>query len=170
MVCHKNHVGRHTSETESCSNYNHEIRFSFLFSFLASETCAAMMNIAPPDYERYAVLASQFQKYGIETVVVKPPKRVAEPAGAVSANVARQRGTAAWNMTDGKVIPQASQAPQAKAVSGSYPGYRMNATGPDNLVLLKEASNGTGDAAGSLPIRSAREVSALYERTNTMLR
>jgi len=130
-------------------------------------TCAAMQNIAPLDYERYAVLTNLFPKYGVESVAVKPSKRVTEPAAAVNTDVAGLRGMAARNMADGNVAPQTKTA---AALTGGYLGYRLNDTGPVSLIWLGKASNGISDMAGNGPAGAARKVAALYERTDTMLR
>jgi hypothetical protein len=126
-----------------------------------------MQNIAPPDYERYAVLTNLFQKYGIESVAGKPPERVTEPAGAVNTDVAQRRGTAARNMTDGNVAPRTKIA---KALTGGYLEYRLNGPDQAGLIWLGEASNGIRDTAGNGSVRSAKEVAAIYERTDTILK
>ncbi len=126
-----------------------------------------MQNIAPLGYEQYAVLTNLFQKYGIESVAVEPQQRMAEPAGAVNTDVARRRGTAARGMTDGNAV---APAKTASAASGRYPEYRLSGQSPANLALLGKTLNGIGDMADMRPVRPAREVTALYERADTILK
>ena len=124
-----------------------------------------MQNIAPPGYERYAVLTNLFQKYGFESVAVKPPKRVTEPVDAANTDVAGRHGTAARDMTNGNVI---GRAKIANAVTGGYLEGRWNGPDQASLIWLGEASNGIRDMAGNGSGRSAKEIAAIYERTNAI--
>lgn len=160
-VCYKKHMGRHTSEIGICSNYAHANQV--FVPLLIFETGAAMMNIAPLGYERYAAVTNLVPKYEIESVTAKSPKRITEPVDAVNTDVARRRGTAARDMTGGNVI---ARSRVAKAATGRYPESRPNGPIPSNLTLLGEASNGIRNIAESRPVFSSEKVTALYERTN----
>ncbi len=124
-----------------------------------------MQNIAPLGYERYAVLTNLFQKYGFESVTVKPPKRETEPVNAVNTDVARQRGTPAREMTDGNVV---ARSKIEKAAAGRYPEGRLNGPNPANRIWLGETSNGVRDMTESRPVLSPKKVTALYERADTI--
>lgn len=124
-----------------------------------------MQNIAPLGYERYAFVTNLVPKYEIDSVAAKAPKRVTEPVGAVNTNVAWRRGTAARDMTGGNAI---ARPRAAKAVSGRYPEYPLNAPNPSNPIWLGEASNGATDIASGRPVLYARKVAALYESTNAI--
>ncbi len=120
-----------------------------------------MQNIAPLGYERYAVLTNLFQKYGFESVAVKPPKRLTEPVDAVNTDVARRRGTPARNMAEGNIV---TRSKIEKAAAGRYPEYRLNGPNPANRIWLGETSNGIRDIAYSRPVISPKKITALYER------
>ncbi|MCH7485588.1 MAG: hypothetical protein IIC04_01195 [Proteobacteria bacterium] len=124
-----------------------------------------MLNIAPLEYERWAVLVSPLLIPEAERVGAKPPPRLAEPVDPVSAEIYRH-GWVAGGRPKG---PGTRSTEVPRKSHERNPEHPLEGPHPTDLNLLFRVPIEILESSQDRPVVDARNVTGLYEHPGNPL-
>ena len=118
-----------------------------------------MLNIAPLDYERYAVLVNPLLIPGPVNVAVKPPQRRTEPVNPASADLGNLGSSAGNAVKSLSAVPARTRT----ATPDRDLLYALNRPHPISLNRLAQVPSKIWEAEQFQPGTVPRRVAELYE-------